>query len=210
MQIPRYKVTRALNSKSLNVTCDIFTDISGDSMNEYRMKRSAGAPRGLLRFLVLKMLTEKPMSGAKIAKHIEKETRGRWKPGPGSIYPLLAWLRKKGYTKELPGEEAGVRSYVLTEEGKEFFKEQVELGQRFLKKLEYLAPMLIVGLQFGPSHEKLPHVREPVKRFVMALLDLRTVARDILTQQNVTEITKILNDGSQKLEKIIQEIKEKK
>jgi len=174
------------------------------------MKRAAGAPRGLLRFLVLKMLTEKPMSGAKIVERIEKETRGRWKPGPGSIYPLLAWLRKKGYTKELPREEAGVKNYVLTEKGKDFFKEQVKFGQTFLKKLEYLAQMLIGEEQFSPNHEKIRQIREPAKRFIMALLDLKTVARDRLTQQNVTEIAKILKDGSEKLEKIIQKTKEKK
>lgn len=199
-----------LNPKSLNVACDISTDIAGDSMDEHMMKRAAGAPRGLLRFLVLKMLAEKPMSGAKIVEHIEKETRGRWKPGPGSIYPLLAWLRKKGYTKELPREEAGVKNYVLTEKGKDFFKEQVKFGQTFLKKLEYLAPMLIGEAQFSPNHEKIRQIREPAKRFILLLLDLKTVARDRLTQQNVTEIANILKDGSEKLEKIIQKTKEKK
>jgi len=179
-------------------------------MDEHMMKRAAGAPRGLLRFLILRMLTEKPMSGAKIVEHIEKETRGRWKPGPGSIYPLLAWLRKKGYTKELPREEAGVKNYMLTEKGKDFFKEQVKFGQTFLNKLEYLAPMLIGEAQFCPNHEKIRQISEPAKRFIMALLDLRTVARDRLTQQNVTEIAKILRDDSEKLEKIIQKTKEKK
>ncbi len=144
------------------------------------------------------------MSGVKIAEHIEKETRGRWKPGSGSIYPLLAWLRREGYTEELPREEAGVKNYVLTEDGKVFFREQVEFGQRFLKKLEYLAPMLIGMAQFGPNHEKLCHIREPARRFLMALLDLRTTARDRLTQENVTEIIKILKDGSEKLERIIE------
>lgn len=209
-QIIRAETEDMINPKSLNVACDISTDIAGDSMNEHMMKRAAGAPRGLLRFLVLKMLTEKPMSGVKIVEHIEKETKGRWKPGPGSIYPLLAWLRKKGYTKELPREETGVKNYVLTEEGKAFFREQVEFGQRFLKKLEYLAPMLIGVPQFSPNHEKLHQIREPARRFVTALLDLRTAAKDRLTQENVTEITKILKDGSEKLEKIVQKTKEKK
>jgi len=38
------------------------------------MRRTAGVPRGLLRFLVLKLLKEKPMSGAEIVEKIEKET----------------------------------------------------------------------------------------------------------------------------------------
>jgi len=103
-----------------------------------------------------------------------------------------------------------MKQYVLTDEGKTFFEEQVKFGQKFMKKLEFLAPMLIAGAQFSPNHEKLRQIREPAKRFVMALLDLRAVARDRLAQQYATEITKILNDGSEKLEKIIQRIKEEK
>ena len=37
------------------------------------MKRNAGVPRGLLRFLVLKYLVEKPMTGVEIVETIEAE-----------------------------------------------------------------------------------------------------------------------------------------
>ena len=174
------------------------------------MRRTAGVPRGLLRFLVLKLLTEKPMSGVEIVEEIERETDGRWKPSPGSIYPLLASLQDKGYTNESPTGESGMKQYVLTDEGKTFFEEHVKFGQKFMKKLEFLAPMLIGGAQFSPNHEKLRQIREPAKRFVMALLALRAVTINRLAQQYAPEITKILNDGSEKLEKIIQRIKEQK
>ena len=68
-----------------------------------------GVPRGLLRFLVLRMLSEKPMSGAEIAEKIEAQTSGRWKPSPGSIYPLLAWMLRKGFTEELPKKVEGFK-----------------------------------------------------------------------------------------------------
>ena len=64
------------------------------------MKQAEGVPRGLLRFLVLKFLSEKPMSGAEIVNKIEHETGGKWKPSPGSIYPLLAGLQERGFTQE--------------------------------------------------------------------------------------------------------------
>ncbi|MFX0203827.1 MAG: PadR family transcriptional regulator, partial [Candidatus Hodarchaeota archaeon] len=93
------------------------------------MRRTAGVPRGLLRFLVLKLLMEKPMSGAEIVEEIERETDRGWKPSPGSIYPLLASLQDKGYTDELPTGESGMKQYALTDEGKTFFEEQVKFGQ---------------------------------------------------------------------------------
>ena len=78
--------------------------------------RRTGVPRGLLRFYVLKLLKEKPMSGSEIIEEIKRETNGKWVPSPGSIYPLLAWMQDKGYTKKLAVEEGGIKRYTLTEQ----------------------------------------------------------------------------------------------
>ena len=40
------------------------------------------------------------MSGSEIVGKIERETGGKWKPSPGSIYPLLGGLQEKGFTQE--------------------------------------------------------------------------------------------------------------
>ena len=45
------------------------------------------------------------MSGSEIMEELEKRTGGRWKPSPGSVYPLLAWLLESGYTEEVPKEK---------------------------------------------------------------------------------------------------------
>lgn len=86
-------------------------------------RRTSSVPKGYLRSRVLKMLNEKPMSGAEIMRELEDKTSMRWKPSPGSVYPLLSWLLDSGYTKELADSEAGVRRYELTEEGKKFLEE---------------------------------------------------------------------------------------
>jgi len=171
------------------------------------MRRTAGVPRGLLRFLVLKLLKEKPMSGAEIVEKIEKETGGRWKPSPGSIYPLLAWLQDKGYTKELPKEEGRMKRYKLTDKGEKFYEEQARFGERLRKKLEFLAPMLVGGFQMGINGEKLREIREPATRLITALLDLRIALKENLTKQTAREEATILNDNAEKLEQIILRIK---
>jgi len=147
------------------------------------------------------------MSGAEIVEEIERETDGKWKPSPGSIYPLLASLQEKGYTNESPTGESGMKQYVLTDQGKTFFEEQVKFGQKFMKKLEFLAPMLVGGFQFGVSHENLRDVRGSAKRVVKTFIELRTAMKDNLTKQDAEEIAQILNDCSRKLEKIAQRIK---
>ena len=172
------------------------------------MKRTGGVPRGLLRFLVLNMLAKKPMSGVEIVETIEKETGGRWKPSSGSIYPLLARLHNRGYTTELPSEETGMKRYQLTDKGKTFFEKQISFGQKLMKKLEFLAPILVGGFQFDPNEEKiLSGVREPTKRVVMTLLNLR-VARRQLTEQNAKEIERILSKCADELEEIVKRIDE--
>ena len=49
--------------------------------------------RGYLSFLVLLLLSKKPMSGAELAREIEK--RKGCKPNPGTIYPALKQLVEK-------------------------------------------------------------------------------------------------------------------
>ena len=106
-------------------------------------RHTASVPKGFLRYCVLKLLKEKPMSGSEIMEEIEKETDGRWKPSPGSIYPLLAWLQDNGYTKEKPTEESGIKRYTLTEQGEKFFEKQVKLKEKLQQKLEFLAPAFL-------------------------------------------------------------------
>jgi len=179
-------------------------------MAERWANRVGGVPRGLLRFLVLTMLAKKPMSGVEIVELITKETGGRWIPSSGSVYPLLASLHDKGFTNELPSEEMGLKRYALTAKGKALFEKQIAFGQKMLKKLEFLVPLLIGRFQFDPNDEKiLAKTREPAQRVVKTLLDLRAERNYRLTEQDSKEIERILNQCADELEAIVQKIREK-
>jgi DNA-binding PadR family transcriptional regulator len=167
-----------------------------------------GVPRGLLRFLVLKMLSGKPMSGTEIAEQIYEQTGGRWKPSSGSIYPLLARMLNKGFTKEsLKGDE-GLKRYTFTVEGNKFLNKQIELGQDFLTKMEFLLPMLMGELQFGSCNEKLRDAKEPARQLVSTFMAIRHNLDD-LSQKDAEEIIQALNECSEKLEKIARRLGEK-
>jgi DNA-binding PadR family transcriptional regulator len=172
------------------------------------IRHTASVPKGFLRYYVLRLLKEKPMSGSEIMEEIAKETDGRWKPSPGSIYPLLSWLKDNDYTKELPKEEEGIKRYMLTKQGEKFFEEQTKLGERLRKKLEFLAPLSFGGFWFSPRSEKLREIREPVKRFVRALLDLRKALEKNPTEQALKEIGEFLNSTTEKMEEISEKLKE--
>ncbi len=166
------------------------------------IRHTASVPKGFLRYYVLRLLKEKPMSGSEIMEKIERETDGRWKPSPGSVYPLLAWLQDNGYTKRLPKEEGGIKRYMLTEKGEKFFEEQAKFGERLRKKLQFLTPPFFNGFWFGAYPEKLREIREPVRRFTMALHNLRMVPRGNLTEQAIKEVRDILKEATEKIGKI--------
>ena len=170
-----------------------------------RNGKTVGVPKGLLRFVVLRMLSEKPMSGAEIAAQIESQTGGRWKPSPGSLYPLLAWMLKKGFTKEAPKGTEGLKRYIFTEKGNAFLIKQIELGQEFLSKMEFLLPILIGDLQPSSNKEKLQDTIEPTRQLLCEFLAIRDNI-DILSQEDLYTIAQAIKDCSQTLEKITQKI----
>jgi len=173
------------------------------------MQQASGVPRGLLRLLVLKLLAEKDISGVEIVEEIVQETRGFWKPSSGSIYPILARLRDKGCIKESSTGESGMKRYVLTDEGKTFFNKQIKLGQNFLTKLEYLAPLFLRGIRFNPEYENFRVAGEAAERLARAFIDAKITIQDKLTKQDGEKIAEIMNDCAENLENITQIIKEK-
>jgi DNA-binding PadR family transcriptional regulator len=169
------------------------------------MKQTEGVPRGLLRFIVLKFLSEGLMSGAEIVERIEHETRGKWKPSPGSIYPLLLGLQHKGLTVASSKNQSGMKQYTLTEEGRKFFKEQVMLGQKFMEKMRCLMPMFVEGFQSEIIDLKSHAAEESAKRLLQTFIELDTKKHE-LSKKDIDEIAKILDESNVKLARIIEKI----
>lgn len=49
-----------------------------------------------LRGYVIFLLARSPMNGAELIEQVDRQTRGWWRPSPGSIYPLLEELTRTG------------------------------------------------------------------------------------------------------------------
>ncbi len=74
--------------------------------------------RGFLSFLILFLLSKKPMHGQEIADEIERRKGER--PSPGTIYPALKSLKEAGFISEEKNGKA--ITYSLTDEGKRTYK----------------------------------------------------------------------------------------
>jgi DNA-binding PadR family transcriptional regulator len=115
-------------------------------------------PRGLLRFYILRLLTKKPMKGYEVIREIEDRTDGVWKPGPGSIYPMLESMKREGlihsaqHTKREANHRRGT-SLQITEKGKQElnrFRENLKHGMPTRARSLYMifADIAYPGLAF--------------------------------------------------------------
>lgn len=82
--------------------------------------------RGMLRWVVLKLLDEQERHGYDFMQFFK--SRG-WSPGPGSIYPLLSMLEQDGLVQGR--DEGGRRVYSLTEEGRRHLHEDAPRWMHF-------------------------------------------------------------------------------
>jgi PadR family transcriptional regulator PadR len=78
--------------------------------------------RGMLSFLILHLLSKKRMYGLEIAKEIAKRKADR--PNPGTLYPTLKDLERKGLVES--NKEGNVKMYKLTAAGKQGLQEARE------------------------------------------------------------------------------------
>jgi DNA-binding PadR family transcriptional regulator len=93
--------------------------------------------RGMLSFLILWLLSKKDMYGQELAKEIGKR-RGT-KPNPGTIYPALRELSKRGLIESK--KEGRITIYRITEKGRKGIRTACEyfcraFGEIFAEHIE--------------------------------------------------------------------------
>ncbi len=134
-----------------------------------------GRPRmfeqGDLRYVVLKLLAEKPSHGYEIIKAVEERFGGAYAPSPGIVYPTLTLLEEQGLIAVV--ETEGPRKlYGLTDEGRaelarsapdveRVFARMSEMRQRFgggaapeiMRAMENLKAALRLRMQRGQPED---------------------------------------------------------
>jgi len=173
------------------------------------MRHTAMVPKGFIRYQVLESLSEKPMSGSELMNDIEKRTNGHWKPSPGSIYPLLAWLQDNGYVKELPTDQNGMKRYELTDSGKALLDEERRIKKKFKREARFFCPPPFLGAWFRIPPEKTLEVRESMRKLMAAFFELGSDLEEEFSKKAIEEARKILDDAAEELEKINKKMKGK-
>ena len=78
--------------------------------------------QGDLKYVILRLLEEKPRHGYEIIKELESRFGGSYAPSPGTVYPTLTMLEDMGYARVVP-EEGGKKIYEITDEGRKHLAE---------------------------------------------------------------------------------------
>ena len=95
-------------------------------------RRLAVFRRGVLRFLILQSLSEKPMHGYEIMKNLGEEFGGFYRPSAGAIYPTLEALEDEGYV--IGEEKEGKKVYSVTSKGIEFMKKSEDKVKAIIER----------------------------------------------------------------------------
>lgn len=162
-------------------------------------------PKGFIRYHVLEALNEKPMSGSELMEEIEKHTGGFWKPSPGSIYPLLAWLQENGYVKELPAEN-GLKRCELTETGKDLLAEQERMRNKFREEKGFPPGQFLDSFLMNIPSKKIDEIRNSARRLAKAMFQVGEMLRDKYSEQALNDALRAIDETSKKLEELIKKL----
>lgn len=78
--------------------------------------------RGDIRQAILLLLDEQPRHGYEIMTELTERSEGRWRPSPGSVYPILKRLAKDGLVQA--DETDGKKTFSLTPAGRTLVEQQ--------------------------------------------------------------------------------------
>lgn len=164
------------------------------------IQHTAKVPKGFLRYQVLQKLKEGPMSGSELTIAISEETRGRWKPKPGSMYPLLRSLLEDSLTQEVSTEDGRTRRYELTEMGLKFLEDQVDQSGELMEKIDYGFARPIFPFSQEPDSTFEPP--QALRNLFNTLGSLRVVMQSNPSPEIVEELTQAVTRFTKELEKI--------
>lgn len=99
---------------------------------------------------MLHRISRGPTHGYEILREIEEKTEGAWRPGPGSVYPLLRRLESKGYLEsETVGNGVELKKYRITKKGERHIHETREMFRTMHNRWSLFRTMFVDLI--GPS-----------------------------------------------------------
>lgn len=147
--------------------------------------------QGDLKYVILKLLAEKPRHGYEIIKELEERFSGAYAPSAGTVYPTLTLLEDLGYATVSP-LEGGKKVYSITPEGEKYLEENKNAVEDIFERIS----------DFGTSFlsEAMMDVNKAFGRVARATYT--TVPWQSGDKSVIAEIKRVLEQAATEIEEI--------
>ena len=88
---------------------------------------------GDMKYVILKLLRDKPRHGYEVMKELEERMHGCYSPSPGTVYPTLQWLEDEGLV--VARDVAGKKVYEITDQGRAFLDEHKDIVEEIFDRV---------------------------------------------------------------------------
>jgi DNA-binding PadR family transcriptional regulator len=151
--------------------------------------------QGDLKYVILRLLEEKPRHGYEVIKELEDRFGGAYSPSPGTVYPTLTMLEDIGFASVAP-DDGGRKVYAITDAGRAYLAEHSTTVDSIFERIARFVegfldePMMDVNHAFRRvgraaysqasrrvnDAERLKRIREILDRATAELEDLEKTA----------------------------------
>jgi DNA-binding PadR family transcriptional regulator len=97
-----------------------------------RGRRRRWFEAGDMKYVILKLLRDKPRHGYEVMKQLEDRFEG-YSPSPGTVYPTLQWLEDEGLVAAQ--DVAGKKVYGITDAGRAFLDEHRDVVEDIFERV---------------------------------------------------------------------------
>lgn len=155
-----------------------------------RGRRSRPFDQGDLRYVLLRLIADKPSHGYELIKEIEDRLGGAYSPSPGVIYPTLTLLEELGYIRVMQSEGPR-KAYEITDAGREALEKDSATVEQIFRRIGELAER--VG-------NRAPHQIVRAMENLRLALRLR-LERGQLSEAQIADVAAALDAAAQTVER---------
>jgi DNA-binding PadR family transcriptional regulator len=145
--------------------------------------------QGDLKYVILRLLEEKPRHGYEVIKELEDRFGGAYSPSPGTVYPTLTMLEDLGYAGATL-EEGGRKIYEITDAGRAYLKEHSETVDGIFERMARFVE--------GFLDEPMMEVTGAFKRLGRATYG--TASRHVRDPERLRKVREILDRAAREVE----------
>ena len=157
----------------------------------HRGRRGQWFESGDMKYVILKMLRDKPMHGYEVMKALEESMQGCYKPSPGTVYPTLQWLEDEGLVKANTVDDKKV--YTITDEGRKFLETHKGTVEDIFDRVASAIDQFV--------GEPMPEITRAASRLISQAY--RAATRGSLDVEKKKKIPEILDRAAKEIEALI-------